>query len=73
MAKRKSNQSFQNSNNQLNNRNQSNLYSNNNKRGSGREPVIPNKGASSGLKTRNKYLQDFEKLKAGYKSKKGEC
>ena len=32
---------------------------------------VPPKGASSGLKTINKYLLDFERIKAGHKNKKG--
>lgn len=29
------------------------------------------KGASAGVKSKNKYMQDFEKAKAGFKKKKG--
>ena len=28
--------------------------------------IAPSRGAASGLKTKNKYLQEFEKVKAGY-------
>ena len=63
MAKRKSNLSLQNANN--------NNLINKNSRTLGQINSTSLKGASSGQKTRNKYLQDFEKLKAGYSNKKG--
>ena len=67
MAKRKA------LSNNRNNRNQSTINSINrirpNLTGSNLNTL---KGASSGLKTKNKYLADFEKLKASLTSKKGD-
>jgi hypothetical protein len=74
MAKRKSNQSFQGRSGQLNNNNSNNRIANpglNRVKTNAQSVSAVNKGASSGLKTKNKYLQDFEKLKAGYNNKKG--
>lgn len=48
-----------------NNGNNSNNYSINNSTSQAL------KGASAGLKSKNKYLNDFEKLKSGYANKKG--
>ena len=66
MAKRKA------ISNNRNNRNQSTINSINrikpNLTGSNLNAL---KGASSGLKTKNKYLADFEKLKASLTNKKG--
>jgi hypothetical protein len=75
MAKRKSNQSFQGRSGQLNNNNSNNRMNNpglNRLKTNAQSVSAVNKGASSGLKTKNKYLQDFEKLKAGYNNKKGD-
>jgi hypothetical protein len=70
MAKRKSNQSFQVKNGQINNNNRMNNPGLNRVKTNAQSVSAVNKGASSGLKTKNKYLQDFEKLKAGYSNKK---
>ena len=34
-------------------------------------PTIARKGASSGVKSNNKYMQDFQKMKQGYVKKRG--
>ena len=33
--------------------------------------VVPGKGAASGMKTKNKHMQEFEKAKSGFKKKQG--
>ena len=60
LIKRKNNLSNQNSDN--------NIIKNNDV--SGKKFSQP-KGASSGLKTKNKFLQDFEKLKELHRNRKG--
>jgi len=35
--------------------------------------LMGGKGASAGVKTKNKHLQDFEKLKSGFKKRRGAC
>ena len=38
----------------------------------GRNKVVAaGKGMSSGVRTKNKHLQDFERMKAGHKKRKG--
>ena len=60
LIKRKNNLSNQNSDN--------NIVKNNDVSG---KKISQPKGASSGLKTKNKFLQDFEKLKELHRNRKG--